>query len=165
MPRQYSYVVSLKRENTTTTGMFGSLEKMILNLENAPWHGIYRTVIGFLILPLCHLLLGQDLGHLAFWLFLAILIGLKIVPGLVRRLLPVSEAAQEIWAERRRLGKRYDSYQWKKLFWIGLGLAGYTVMFDDVAGFGGFLAAFCLISGGVGFLMWRRNLKEIPRKR
>lgn len=151
--------------NTTTTGMFSYLEKIILHLERPPWQEICRIAIGFLVFPLCHRLFGQNVGQLAFWFFWVVLLGLRIVPLIVRRLLPFSEAAQEFWAEQRRLGKRYDSYQWQKLFWIGLGMLGYAVLFDDFARSSGFLAAFCLVTGGTGLLIWRRTrIKEIPRK-
>ena len=31
-----------------------------------------------------------------------------------------------LWLERRNIAKQHDSYQWQKLFWIGLGMLPYA---------------------------------------
>jgi len=65
--------------------------------------------------------------------FLAGLFLLRLVPAILRRLLPFSAETQEVWRERRKLGKRYDSYQLRKLLWIGVGI-GLNVLFSGAAG-------------------------------
>ena len=59
-------------------------------------------------------------------LFLALLIGLRVGPAVLRKVLPFSAEAKQIWLDRRQIAKKYDSYQWQKLFWVGLGLLPYA---------------------------------------
>lgn len=51
---------------------------------------------------------------------------LRLVPAVLRRIFPFSSEAKDLWFQRRNLGKRYDSYQWQKLFWLGLGMLPYA---------------------------------------
>jgi hypothetical protein len=131
-------------------------ERLLVAVDRDPWSAIYRGAIGFAIPPVFRALTG---GHDSIWitsaLFLALLIGLRIGPVVLRRLLRFSAEARETWAARRALSKEYDSYAWQKLFWIGLGL----LLFGAVGGGlqnGEFaIAVFCLIGGGAGLLLWR----------
>jgi hypothetical protein len=40
----------------------------------------------------------------------------------LRKVLPFSAEAKQIWSDRRQVAKLHDSYQWQKLFWVALGL-------------------------------------------
>jgi len=134
------------------------LERFIVGIESDPWSAVYRAAIGFVMLPVFRVLLG-DAGSI--WtvsaLFVAMLVGLRVVPALLRHSLPFSAEAKEIWRTRRNLSKRYDSYAWQKLFWIGVG----SLLFAAVSGGlrSGELAVmlFCLAAGGAGQLAWRRS--------
>jgi hypothetical protein len=89
-------------------------------------------------------------------LFVALLLGLRVGPAVLRLVLPFSAEAKEIWSERRFLAKRYDSYQWQKLFWLGLGMLPYVVAargtrLGELA-----VTGLCLIAGGVGQLIWHK---------
>src|SRR5687768_616983 len=99
------------------------LEQICLNLDRAPWGGVLRLLVGTIILPI-HSFFCRDAcpPWTVFLFFLSVLVMLRAGPLVVRKLLPFSKQAQEIWLERRRLAKVYDSYQWQKLFWIGLGM-------------------------------------------
>ena len=153
--------VSLKRMKAMTTRVLGYLELPLLRLEKPPLQGVYRGAIGFLIFPLYHRLFGPNSEHLVLWFFGGVLLALMLVPALIRRLLPFSETAQECWAKQRRLGKRYDSHQWRKLFWIGLGLSGYTIILGNLMGLSGLLALLCLVIGGIGLLVWgNKGIKD-----
>jgi hypothetical protein len=137
--------------------LFKYFEILLLSLEKPPLYEIYLAVIGFLIFPLYHRLLGENVGYLAILFFFGVLLALKLVPALVRVLLPFPETAQKYWANHRLLGKRYDSYQLRKLFWIGLGLSGYMAMSGNFAGLRGLLAMTCLLLGGIGWLVWQNK--------
>jgi succinate dehydrogenase hydrophobic anchor subunit len=94
--------------------------------------------------------------------FLAVvLVAYRIVPLVFRKALPFEESTRAIWFERRQLAKRFDSYQWRKLFWFGLGMGSFQV-------FGGWssrpqlvLTCVCLVSGVAGLLVWRCRQKEL----
>jgi hypothetical protein len=93
--------------------------------------------------------------------FLALL---RLVPAVIRKAVPFSPAAKSIWGERRGLGKRYDSYQWQKLFWIGIGMLAYSAVSDRYAGAQVALASGCVISGALGWLQWRRIVNGIKAR-
>jgi hypothetical protein len=77
------------------------------------------------------------------------------VPAILRKILPFSAAARTVWAERRQMAKRVDSYQWRKLFWIGMGLGLFTLQsghrFPALLG----LTFGCLAAGAIGLATWR----------
>ena len=79
-----------------------------------------------------------------------------LVPALIRFALPFSAEAKEIWARRRALAKRYDSYQWQKLLWIGLGLLPHVTTAGQVAPGEIVVTAICLIGGSMGLLIWSK---------
>ena len=134
-----------------------SLDGLLANIDSWPWSAVYRVAIGLAIPPVFAAILG-DRGSV--WLFLAAFIGLlvalRVVPLVLRRVLPFSAELKQVWLERRLLARFNDSYQWQKLFWIGLGLLPYVVT-DAGARKGELLVTVvCLIAGGLGLLLWRR---------
>ncbi|QDW36635.1 hypothetical protein FFI89_005475 [Bradyrhizobium sp. KBS0727] len=99
---------------------------------------------------------GADRIWIDLALFLALLIGLRVGPAVLRKVLPFSAEAKQIWFNRRQIAKRHDSYQWQKLFWVGLGLLPYAVAGGGLRTGEWVLTAICLIGGGAGLLIWRR---------
>lgn len=98
-------------------------------------------------------------------LFLGTLMLLRIAPLVIRKLVHFDSQLQEVWASRRRLAKEADSYQWQKLFWIGIGLLSYLIVttsrsFSEFA-----VTAFCLIAGGLGLVFWRKRESSEPASR
>ena len=134
-------------------------ERLLLALEERPWNVVYRMAIGFSAFPLYRGLYGF---HASGWslacFLLAGLFLLRLVPAVLRRLLPFSAETQDVWRERRRLGKRYDSYQWRKLLWIGLGI-GLSVLLShstERGTVGVVTALLFLVPGLAGWIAWRR---------
>jgi len=133
-----------------------SVEKLLLRIEQRPWDAISRVVIGVCIPGIFRFIFRADGSPLALVLFLLGMIGtLRIVPAILRRLLPFSAEAQADWAGRRMLAKRYDSYQWQKLFWIGLGVAFDAALSAQYYNSSIVLASVCVIPGFVGLVVWR----------
>jgi hypothetical protein len=142
------------------------MEQLLICLEEPPWNALYRVTIGLAILPAMSRWYAEtgSVGEPSIVL-LSVLLALRLVPLAVRRLLPFSEPVQARWAERRQVSRRYDSYQWQKLFWIGLGLA---VGIPLSANFGRspiILASTCLLLGAIGLVIWqlRRSRGEAIR--
>ena len=69
----------------------------------------------------------------------------------------------EIWAGRRTLAKAWDSYQWQKLFYIGVGLMSfYSVFSGELSVFRVALCLSCVVFGAVGVIQWRIVARTIP---
>jgi hypothetical protein len=133
-------------------------ERILVLIEHSPWSALYRLGIGSVMLPLFYRLFGKDDSgwYVVLW-FIGVLLALRLLPAVFRKALPFSREVRDIWIERRKTAKRFDSYQWRKLIWLGIGLAGYAVLSGNSGGIVGALTVFCLISGGVGTLIWRRR--------
>lgn len=133
-------------------------ERYLTLIEDAPWCALYRMMIGYGTQPLYTRFVGGDASGWWMWLwFLSLLLALRLGPAVVRMALPFSEGVNVIWAERRRMAKRFDSYQWRKLLWFGIGLAVYVAISRSVMKPGIALAVFCLVGGGLGEIAWRRR--------
>lgn len=149
--------VDHRRANIATTNTFSQMGKLILRLETFPWNILYRVAIGYGVMPIAVFLHGvtPSLSQLLLVL-LAILGLLRIVPGVLRRVMPVSRDVKAVWAARRVLARRHDSYQWQKLFGIGVGWAAYLFLHRRTSGAPVALAAACVVSGAVGLMFWLR---------
>ncbi len=114
--------------------------------------------LGLAIPPAFRALPGADEHGWTFAaLFLAILVLLRVFPAVLRHTLPFSVEATAIWAERRNIAKRYDSYQFQKLFWFGLGLLPYAAIGGGLRNGELTVTLICLTCGGAGLLLWQRT--------
>jgi hypothetical protein len=133
------------------------LERFLIGLDSWPWSAISRMALGLSILPIFRALAADRDSVWTFSaLFIGLLVLLRVVPAVLRRVLPFSGEAKKLWAERRNIAKRHDSYQWQKLFWIGLGLLPYALISDGLRNGELAVTLFCLIGGSAGLLFWRR---------
>lgn len=135
------------------------LERCVVLLDQYPWSIGTRIGLGsmtpYVLRQLCD---NEQQVWCVSGSFFALLFLLRLGPVMVRRLVPFSNEAHLIWSERRQLAKQFDSYQWQKLFWMGIGMAGYAMIWGNVGTAISALIGFCLIGGGLGALFWvRRN--------
>jgi hypothetical protein len=139
------------------------IEGFFLALDSRPWGAVSRVVLGLAILPVFRALSG---GRDAIWitvgLFVGLLMALRVGPALLRRALPFSDEAKKLWFERRNIAKLNDSYQWQKLFWIGLGMLPYAFIGGGLRSGDLAITLFCLIGGGAGLLFWRKQGSGYP---
>ena len=134
-----------------------AFERFLIDLDGWPWMAVWRVALGLGVLPVFRMLSeGRDSPWISLALFMALLVAMRVGFAVLRHILPFSAEAQRTWVERRMLAKRYDSYQWQKLFWIGLGLLPYAFIGDGLKTGDLVLTCFCLIGGGVGLLLWYR---------
>jgi hypothetical protein len=136
------------------------LEQILIELDSNVGSKVSRFILGLGILPAYRALdsNGGSWGFVVF--FLAVLVTLRVGPAILRRLLPFSSRAKAIWAERRQTAKQFDSYQWQKLFWIGLGLLPYALVGRGLNAAEVVVAAVCLVGGAAGLLSWQRS--QVP---
>lgn len=131
--------------------------KWILGIETFPWSILYRAAIGCVVIPLSGVVCGGNptLTQVSL-VFVAVLVALRIVPGVLRRLLPVNSDVKAEWAARRVQARRHDSYQWQKLLGHGLGLGAYAFLHPRTAGNSLVLAGICVVAGVAGLSCWLR---------
>jgi hypothetical protein len=132
-------------------------DRLLLAIESPPWLALYRIAIGFGVVPAYAAWFGPEGGWgLVVW-FVAVLAALRLACMVLRRIVPASPQVQGAWGERRVLAKKFDSYQWRKLVWFGIGLCAYIAVAGRAGAATGALATFCLIGGVLGELAWRRQ--------
>lgn len=143
-------------EKTTSSGQIGVVDKLLVNIGSSPWDELYRVGIGFAIIPaISRLRAGSQSGWELLPFLVAVLVMLRVAPAVVRKLAPFSNRVLGIWARRRQIAKRYDSYQWQKLFWLGIGISSYTVYSGQWLPSRIIISALCLLAGAFGLLKWR----------
>ena len=131
------------------------IEAVALKLDLSPLNGLWRFGLGVALYPIYDVLCRAACPD---WIFLPytlfVLVGLRIGPLVLRKLLKFSPAAQKIWDERRQLAKIYDSFQWRKLLWIGAGLWVYLRYSNVKHDFATAIAMLFTIGGAIGLLTW-----------
>jgi hypothetical protein len=138
-------------------------EQILVELDSGTWSKFSRVVIGLGTVPVFRALSGGDDNTWMFiMLFVGLLVALRVVPAVLRRVVPFSAKAKAIWADRRNIAKQHDSYQWQKLFWIGLGLTPYALLGGGQGNGERVVMLICLIGGGAGLMLWHRSRTAIP---
>jgi hypothetical protein len=142
------------------------IEIISLKLDSAPWNAVSRMLLGLILVPSWELLCRR---HCPPWMFVffffAVLLALRAGPLVVRKALPFSRDAQAVWKSRRRLATIYDSYQWRKLFWMGLGIAFCLKLAGHSDPYMFYLAGVCICGGAIGLMTWlivSRRLSPVP---
>ncbi len=146
-----------------TTGM----ETVLLGLDGPLCGTALRAALGFAMTPATAALLGNGvtLGRIALVL-VAVLAVVRIAFAVARRVLPFPENVAAIWAERRGLAKRYDSYQWRKLFGVGGGWVAYLAFVGAPSHGREFaIAAGCCALAGIAGMLWWARVRAAERRR
>ncbi len=134
-----------------------AFEGLLIALDDGVWHGVSRVIEGFFILPLIGVFAGdRDTIWLPFAVFFGLLFALRIIPALLRAVIPFSPDAKAIWVANRRISKRHDSYQWQKLFWLGLGMLLYAIVRGGIRAGDMAIVIFSLTTGAAGLFFWSR---------
>lgn len=139
--------------NKSGHGPVRPAEKLLLE----PWQSVWRVVYGFGVALLIERLLGTQIS-LWGWLLtlLGALVVLRVAPLVGRKALPFSKEIEAVWFGQRQLGRQYDSYQWAKLLWLGIGIGTYVVLAGRFGNPVGGIALVCILAGAVGTIMWLR---------
>jgi len=142
-----------------------TIETFLIRLDEPPLDVTWRSLLGLAIPPAFSAIAGGSDHVVAYAaLFLLLLAALRVGPALIRATLPFSADAKAKWKKRRFLAKDFDCFQWQKLFWVGLGMLPHAVIGRGL-GWGGLaLAAFCLVGGGGGLVMWRKMADRLSSR-
>ena len=136
-------------------------ERALLSVDEGVVGALLRLALGFAVAPVWTIARREHgTGWSLVLFFVIVLLTLRVAPAVLRKLVPFSGSLQTVWAERRQIAKRFDSYQWQKLFWIGLGLALYAVQSGRPSRALLTLTAACVSSGAIGLAVWRSRSAE-----
>jgi hypothetical protein len=139
-----------------------TLDRALISIDRSPFDALLRALLGFGCIPLL-LLLRQDVRSA--WVLtiglLLLMLSLRIMPVFLRKLLPPSREVKAVWDERRQIAKQYDSFQWQKLFFIGLGLAGYMLVSRELLTSAIAVSSFCVLFGAIGLVRWYTQVNEV----
>ncbi len=132
-------------------------EKLLLNLDVGPFGAALRVALGAILVPVVHALLPGRVGAVRAALSLAVLLfAVKVLAAVGRRLVPSTPAVQARWDWRRRLARQHDSFQWRKLLWVGIGILA-SASLAPRAGWEWALGTSCVAAGLLGEVAWRRK--------
>jgi hypothetical protein len=138
----------------------GSFDEFLLSLDQGLFGALYRVLLGFATIPAMRLLGSDGSDWTLVPFLLLVLLVLRVVLALVRKVVPFSAELREAWSVRRRTAKLYDSYQWRKLIWIGAGLALYIAVSGRYWPVQIALSAFCLSTGAIATIRWRAVARD-----
>jgi len=152
-------------KNTPTNTALSNSQKLLLAMDEFPLDAIWRIAAGFAVFPLTDLLFEKkDSIRFSLVGLLFILLMIRLLPLLMRKIIPFSMSVQQVWSRRRVTAKKVDSYQWKKLLWIGIGMLSYIAVSGLLWKGRIFIASVCVLSGGAGMLRWRLIVqKALPQ--
>jgi len=140
----------------SSSTQLGFVEKLLQGLDEGLPGALFRLGVGFATIPAVHRLSGtRDSDWALLPGLFAVLLLLRVVPAVIRKVVRFSQEVQAMWWNRRQLAKRYDSYQWRKLFWIGAGMAIYMVAYRDVSFSHATVSSVCILAGAIGLIRWR----------
>jgi hypothetical protein len=132
------------------------VEHLLVRLDDGAAAAILRVALGYVTGATWLLLIEPRASAWAVVpFFLAVLAALRVVPAVLRSIGRFSEPVRSVWSERRQMAKRHDSYQWQKLFWIGLGLLLHVLLSMRRSGALLALAVVCIVAGAMGIAAWR----------
>lgn len=135
----------------------GLLEKVLVNLDTGVAGAALRIVLGVLLVPVLEVLRPEPTPWAVVGSLLAMLFAVKVVAAVARRVVPATNLVRSHWEWRRNLARYYDSYQWRKLLWIGTGLLIGGAVGKPGTTIQWILGAVCVIAGGIAEILWRRQ--------
>lgn len=134
------------------------IESTILSMEAFPWNALYLAALGLFAAPILARLWGPYRpGWMLPVFLLAVLFTIRVMSVIMRKTFSFSARTQEVWSNRRELAERYDSYQWRKLLWIGLGLLVYAFCVRDLEMWTMVTAVTAVLAGGLGEVYWQQS--------
>ena len=133
------------------------MEKVLVNLDIGIPGALLRVVLGALFVPVVETLRpGAGLGTLSALLIVA-LFAVKVAAAAGRKAVPASTGVRAHWEWRRNLARYYDSYQWRKLVWFGIGIVIGAATASPGTRQQWILGLVCAAAGAIAEPLWRRH--------
>ena len=144
-------------EGVRRFAMQTDLEKVLINLDIGAPGAVLRMVLGILFVPAVEGVHPETGPWIMSILLLMVLFAIKMIAAVARRVVSASARVRSHWEWRRKFARHYDSYQWRKLLWFGIG-----IMSGGALGWPGtmtqwVLGVACFAAGGGAEILWRRH--------
>src|SRR5688572_26013957 len=97
-------------------------DKLLLNLDVGPIGALARVALGAAFAVMLGAFRPGVRPGGAAAVLAAVLFGLKAATAVARRVVPAPPVVRAHMEWRRNLARFHDSYQWRKLLWLGLGI-------------------------------------------
>ena len=139
-----------------------SMATLLIKLDEFPVGALIRLAIGYAIAPFGEFLAEPDgIGWRVLPLFVAVLVMMRVLPGLLRKVVTFPPEATAVWVQRRQLAKRFDSYQWRKVLWFGIGMAASAAITEGVEPWTVVLTAASVGAGLLGEITWQARARAV----
>jgi hypothetical protein len=135
-------------------------DKLLLNLDIGPLGALARVALGAAFAVVFGAWRPGARPGTAAAALAAVLFGLKAATAVARRLVPAPPLVRAHMEWRRNLARLHDSYQWRKLLWLGLGMVAAAAALGRTDGWELPLGAACVLGGVAAEVVWRR--KRLP---
>jgi hypothetical protein len=136
--------------------MRAGLDNVLINLDIGMPGALWRVALGILLGPTVEIVHPGT----ALWMvsgLLAMLLSIKVVGVVARRALLPSDRVRSHWEWRRDLARYYDSYQWRKMLWFGIGIVTSAALGLPGTRAQWVLGVACVAAGGTAEILWRRH--------
>ena len=141
----------------TPVRMRKGLDKIYVSLDTGIPGALFRVVIGILFVHAVGAVNPLASAWAMSAYFMAMLFAIKVFAAVSRRVVPVSQMVRSHWEWRRTLARYYDSHQWRKLLWFGIGIMLGDAPHWPVTTAQWILGLACVAAGVAAEIVWRRH--------
>jgi hypothetical protein len=133
------------------------IKRILLHVDVGPAGAALRFALGFAFARVGASALpgvgwATQAGALALALF-----GVKVAAAVARRFAGATPQVKAAWEWRRNLARFHDSYQVRKLLWIGAGILAAGWIPSPAHPWGAGLGGACVVAGVLAEVVWRRK--------
>jgi hypothetical protein len=132
-------------------------ERFLLHVDVGPAGASLRFMLGLAFALAVRRVLPADRWVVAAIALGVVLFGVKAGAAAGRRAAGATPRVKAAWEWRRNLARFHDSYQVRKLLWIGAGILAAEWVFGPRAGWEAGIGWACLAAGAVAEAWWRRK--------
>jgi len=133
------------------------LERTLISFDVGVPGAVLRIALGFLLMPALQRLRLDPRPWTVVAALLVMLFAVKVFAAVGRCVVQATNVVRQHWEWRRNLARYHDSYQWRKLVWVGIGLLIGAVLGSPGTTIQWVLGAVCCMAGGAAEVLWRRQ--------
>ena len=132
------------------------LDKIYINFDTGVSGALLRIILGILLV----LVVGDLSPAASPWTMtaylLVLLFAIKVFASVARKAVAPSSLVRSHWEWRRNLARYYDSFQWRKLLWFGIGILLAGALRWPETRTEWIVGLSCVVAGAAAEVFWRR---------